>query len=42
MKEKRDIQKVASEQANYLDRILDPKDIEEFRKLIPTVDVVSM
>jgi len=35
MKEKRDIQKVASEQANYLDRILDPKDIEEFRKLIP-------
>jgi len=35
MKEKRDIQKVASEQANYLDRILDPKDIEEFKKLIP-------
>ena len=35
MKEKRDIQKVASEQVNYLDRILDPKEVEEFRKLIP-------
>ena len=35
MKEKRDIQTVATEQANYLTKILDTKDVEEFKKLIP-------
>ena len=35
MKEKRDIITVASEQVHHLDKILDRKDIEEFRKLIP-------
>ena len=35
MKEKRDIQAVASEQINHLDKILDEKDVSEFRKLIP-------
>ena len=35
MKEKRDIQTITSQQVNYLDRILDPKDVEEFKKLIP-------
>ena len=35
MKEKRDIQTVASEQINHLDKILDQKDVDEFRKLIP-------
>jgi len=35
MKEKRDIQTVASEQINHLDKILDKKDVDEFRKLIP-------
>ncbi len=35
MKEKRDIQTVASEQINHLDKILDEKDVSEFRKLIP-------
>ena len=35
MKEKRDIITVASEQFNHLDKILDRKDVEEFRKLIP-------
>mgnify|MGYP003141331310 CR=1 FL=1 len=35
MKEKRDIQTITSQQINYLDRILDPKDVEEFKKLIP-------
>ena len=35
MKEKRDIQTVTSEQINYLDKILDQKDVDEFRKLIP-------
>ena len=35
MKEKRDIQTVTSEQINHLDKILDQKDVDEFRKLIP-------
>jgi hypothetical protein len=35
MKEKRDIQTVASEQIGYLDKVLDKKDIDEFKKLIP-------
>ena len=35
MKEKRDIITVASEQVHHLDKILDRKDVEEFRKLIP-------
>ena len=35
MKEKRDIQTVAVEQASYLNKILDTKDVEEFKKLIP-------
>jgi len=35
MKEKRDIQTVASEQVSHLDKILDQKDVDEFRKLIP-------
>jgi len=35
MKEKRDIQTVAIEQASYLNKILDTKDVEEFKKLIP-------
>ena len=35
MKEKRDIITVASEQIHHLDKILDQKDIDEFRKLIP-------
>jgi len=35
MKEKRDIITVASEQVHHLDKILDIKDVEEFRKLIP-------
>ena len=35
MKEKRDIQAVASEQVSHLDKILDQKDVDEFRKLIP-------
>jgi len=35
MKEKRDIQTVTSEQINYLDKILDKKDVDEFKKLIP-------
>ena len=32
---KRDIQKVTAEQINHLDKILDPKEVEDFRKLIP-------
>ena len=35
MKEKRDIITVASDQVHHLDKILDIKDVEEFRKLIP-------
>ncbi len=35
MKEKRDIQTVTSEQVNHLDKILDQKDVDEFRKLLP-------
>ena len=35
MKEKRDIITVASEQVHHLNKILDKKDIDEFRKLIP-------
>ena len=35
MKEKRDIQTITSQQINYLDQILDQKDVEEFKKLIP-------
>jgi len=35
MKEKRDIITVASDQVHHLDKILDRKDVEEFRKLIP-------
>ena len=35
MKEKRDIITVAFEQIHHLDKILDQKDIDEFRKLIP-------
>ena len=36
MKEKkRDIQKVTSEQINHLDKILDPKEVEDFRNLLP-------
>ncbi len=35
MKEKRDIQTIASEQIGYLDKVLDKKDIDEFKKLIP-------
>ena len=35
IKEKRDIQTITSQQINYLDQILDQKDVEEFKKLIP-------
>ena len=35
MTEKRDIQAITSAQVQHLDKILDKKDIEEFRKLIP-------
>ena len=35
MTEKRDIQAITSAQVHHLDKILDKKDIEEFRKLIP-------
>ena len=35
MKEKRDIQTVTSQQINYLDKILDQQDVNEFKKLIP-------
>jgi len=35
MNDKRDIQKVTSEQINHLDKILDKKEVEDFKKLIP-------
>ena len=35
MKEKRDIITIASEQVHHLDKILDQKDVDQFRKLIP-------
>jgi len=35
MKEKRDIVTIASEQIHHLDKILDKKDVEDFKKLIP-------
>ena len=35
MTDKRDIQAITSAQVQHLDKILDKKDIEEFRKLIP-------
>ena len=35
MKDKRDIQTVAFEQINHLDKILDQKEVDDFKKLIP-------
>ena len=35
MKEKRDIITIASEQVHHLDKILDQKDVDQFRKLSP-------
>ena len=35
MSDKRDIQTITSEQVNHLDRILDEKDVQQFKQLIP-------
>ena len=35
MSDKRDIQTITSEQVNHLDRILDEKDVQQFKQLLP-------
>ena len=37
MGEKRDIQTVAFEELSHLNNVLDPKEIEEFKKLLPEI-----